>query len=257
MDILKNLTGFLRRSSNSTQEIENEETTMSEIDNQTPPVETPPATPPAAPAITPEQVSEWLAANNYTAAPADDPVWKFQGADPSLLEEKEKMPNPPDYDPYDPNSVKRIVDDTVKDMPKKLADQVSAQVMTAIKPMLDTLANNQLQSSIRPEAKPFVDEILKEHGVTPFQASQDPKVMRLVNEAAEARALKAGKLAPAILFPSEPPTGTPAAAQIGEDVQQMLAMSENFLGRPLREEERAVRIKEFEAAKRREGYGDE
>lgn len=226
-------------------------------ENETPPVETPPATPPETPAATPlsaEQVDAWLKENNYTAYASNDPrLARLESPDP--VPAPAAMPKTDDFDPFDQNHIARVVQDQTKDLPEKLAAQVTDKVMAALNPLLNSFAEFQIGGSVRPEAKPFVNEILKEFGFTPFQLAQDPKVAKLVNEAATARAINARAIPQSILFPADPPNGGGNAPSLGEDAQQMLGMSERFLGRPLTEEEKKVRIDEFEAAKRKEGLG--
>lgn len=233
---------------------------MSEVNPEaggTPPEATPtptPAPPEPAPTLTPEMVDAWLKENNYTAYRSDDPALaKLNAPEPAPAP---NMPNLPDYDPYDPNSVAKIVQEQTKDLDSKVSETVVSRVMAQLTPILSQFAQTQITTGVREEAKPFVAEILKEFSFTPLQLAQDPKVARLVNEAATARAIAAQKIPQSILFPADPPGGTGTGGPtIGDDAQQMLRMSEQFLGRQLTEDEKKVRIEEFELAKKREGLG--
>lgn len=231
---------------------------MSEVNPEaggTPPEPAPTITPPEPAALTDEQVNAYLVEKGYTAYPANDPRWeKFNAQDQVLA--PAAMPKADDFDPFDQNHIARVVQEQTKDLDAKLSEAVAGKVMAQLTPILSQFAQTQVLSGARPEAKPFVEQVMKEFNVTPFQLAQDPKTAQLVNDAAELRALKAGKIAPGILFPSDPPGGTGTGGPtIGDDAQQMLRMSESFLGRALTEDEKKVRIDEFELAKKREGLG--
>lgn len=199
-----------------------------------------PPTPPEPPALTPEQVSAWLEANSYTAYPANDPRWaKFDAQD--------QAPPPSgsdDFDFTDPKSIQKIVDERTKELPGKVAADVAKQVMDALGPVLSSVAQSQITQGAREEAKPFVSDVMKELKVTPLQLAQNPTIAKLVNEAAESRAIKAGKIPSSILFPSEPPHGGNGTPAVSEDAQQLRAQVEWFSGRKMTDEEFAPYLAE-------------
>lgn len=188
--------------------------------------------------LTPDQVEAWLAANNYVAIHQNDPAYAraFSTPDPD--------PTPVDYDPFDKETVARLVEEKTKGLSPSIAESVTKQVMAGLTPILNTFAQSQLTQGVREEAKPYVQEIMKEFNVTPFQVAQDQRTAKLINEAAEARAIKAGKIGPSILFPNEPPFGSMPTPAASEDAQALRQQVEFYQGRALTDEEFAPYLKE-------------
>lgn len=210
-------------------------------DSQAPPIETPP--PSGLPSR--EAVAAWLEKEGYTAYPADDPRWVHFNTPPQQAQVVEPPPSSAlEYDFTDPEAVSKIVEEKTKGLTPAIAAEVTKSIMAQLSPLLSGIAQTQVTQGLRPEAAPYQAEILKELGFTPLQVAQDPKVARLVNEAAESRAIKAGKIGPSILFPNEPPYGNVPAPQSSQDAVELRARVEDYQGRKLTDEEFAPYLKD-------------
>lgn len=203
-------------------------------------------------ALTEAQVSEWLDKQGYTAYKGNDPRWeKFHA--PEASKPAVKADESEDFNPFDRGALDKLVEARTKGLTPDIAAQVSETVLKTLQPLLNTFASSQLNQGVREEAKPYVEEIMKDFGVTPFALSQDPKTAQLVNEAAELRAIKGGKIGPSILFPSESPGAGGQGSSVADDTAAMIAQSESFIGRKLSDDERKEYIADHEREKRAMG----
>lgn len=123
-----------------------------------------------------------------------------------------------------------ITDDLGYVDPKKLAAAQKAQaaetqtailrgVQNMMTPLMQGFAAQQATSGMPEEVRPYAQAIADELGVSLYQAAQDPKVMKIVRNAAYGEAWHAGKLKVPAVEEAEPVGG--ASRTTFTDAQRM------------------------------------